>query len=116
MGVIVSCGVTVSTVDDLFGEADDDSEAGEDRDAYNDVAGWLIFVGIAGIISQVILLIFRLLYYFEAFSANFTVFAVIVSNHFNLFCDPTLKPSLHDMDKFHPLTLLNLSYITFCAT
>ena len=79
MGVIVSCEVTLSTVDGLFGEVDDDSEAGEDRDTYNGVAGWLIFVSIAGIISQVILMIFRLLYYCEAFPANFTVFAVIVS-------------------------------------
>ena len=85
MGVIISCGVTLSTVDDLFGEVDDDSEAAEDRDAYNAVAGWLIFVSIAGIISQVLLLVFRLLYYCEAFSANFTVFAVIVSSHFSSF-------------------------------
>ena len=85
MAVIVSCGITLSTVDDLFGEVDDDTDAGEDRDTYNGVAGWLIFVSIAGIISQTILLIFRLLYYCKAFSANFTVFAVIVSSHFNLF-------------------------------
>ena len=82
MGVLISCVTTLLTVDDLFGEADNDSEAGEDRDTYNAVAGWLIFVSIAGIISQVLLMVFCLLYYCEVFSANFTVFAVIVSNHY----------------------------------
>ena len=88
VGTLISCGVTLSTIDDtpLFDDdvTDEDSEIAEDRDAYRAVASWLIFVSIAGIISQVLLLVFRLLYYCEAFSANFTVFTVIVSSHFNL--------------------------------
>ena len=89
VGTLISCGVTLSTIDDtiIFDDNfnDDDPELAEDRDAYRAVAGWLIFVSIAGIISQVLLLVFRLLYYCEAFSANFTVFTVIVSSHFSSF-------------------------------
>ena len=89
VGTLISCGVTLSTIDDtiIFDDNfnDNDSELAEDRDAYRAVAGWLTFVSTAGIISQVLLLVFHLLYYCEVFSTNFTVFAVIVSIYFSSF-------------------------------
>ena len=57
----------------------DDTEAGWDRNRYRAVAGWLVFVGIAGIITQVIFAIFCGLYYDEAIISQFVIFGVVVS-------------------------------------
>ena len=91
LGVLIACGVALNRIDDLFSDdIDDDSQAGQDRDQYRGVAGWLLFVAIGGIIVQGVMFIFRLLYYVEVITSQFIIFGVVVSYIFkvaqNYFC------------------------------
>jgi len=45
---------------------------------YRAVAGFMVFVGIAGIITQVIFTIIRALFYGEVITSQFTVFGILV--------------------------------------
>ena len=72
--------ITITNINEIFGDdIPDDTEAGRDRNRYRAVAGWLVFVGIAGIITQVIFAIFRGLYYGEAILSQFVIFGVVIS-------------------------------------
>ena len=62
-------------------EFDEDSEAAEDRDRHTGVAGWLLAVGIAGIIVQIIMVIFRGLYFIEVIRSQFFLFGIIVRDN-----------------------------------
>lgn len=59
--------------------AANDSEAAKHRDAYRATAGPLLFVGIVGMVIQVIMAIVRALYYTETISAYFLLFGILVS-------------------------------------
>ena len=76
---MIACAVSLSAIDDAFGGADDDTDLADDRDRYNGAAGWLLFVAIAGIIIQIIMLIVRALYYGEVITSQFIVFGIVVS-------------------------------------
>ena len=92
LGVLVASAVTLSTIgewnfisDDIPDDIPvddiipDDSSARKDRDRYRSVAVGILSVSIAGIISQVIMLIIHALYYFEIIKCRFCIFTVIVS-------------------------------------
>ena len=74
---MIASAVTVSNINEIF--EDPEGEVEEDRNRYRAVAGFLVFVGIAGIITQAVLTIARALYYGEVITSQFTVFGIIVS-------------------------------------
>ena len=80
LGLLIASAVALNTIGDIFrDDTDDDSEVGQDRDQYRGVAGWLLFVAIAGIAVQVVMFIVRLLYYIEVISTQFMMFGIAVS-------------------------------------
>ena len=81
IGVLVTCTVTLSTITDIrfLNNAADDSENGEDRDRYRAVAWWLLAVAIVGIITQIILLVFRALFFKKIIISHFVIFGILVS-------------------------------------
>ena len=76
---MIASTATLSTIDDVFPVyiSGDDKE---DRDRYRCVAGWILFVSIAGMISQAIMLIIRLLYHLQHLKHQFLTFTIIVSS------------------------------------
>ena len=78
-GVLVASGVAISNINDLFEDAPSGSPAADDSDQYRGVAGWLLFVGIAGLVTQIIMAIIRGLYYGEAIASQFAIFGITVS-------------------------------------
>ena len=46
---------------------------------YRAVAGFMVFVGIAGIVTQVIFTIVRALYYGEVIISQFIIYGILVS-------------------------------------
>ena len=77
---MIASAVALSSIEDLYpDDIDEDSSAAEDRDRYRGVAGWLLFVGIAGIITQSVMVVVRGLYYTEIVKSQFMIFAVMVS-------------------------------------
>ena len=80
LGVLIASAITITSVNDIFDDdIPDDSDVGRDRDRYRAVAGWLLFVCIAGIITQVIFAIVRGLFYGEVIISQFIAFGVVVS-------------------------------------
>lgn len=80
LGVLIASAVALASIDDLYSDdIDEDSTAADDRDRYRAVAGWLLFVGIAGIITQGVMVIVRGLYYAEIVKSLFMTFVAIVS-------------------------------------
>ena len=77
------------TVNEIYGfdvnDFDDDAE--EDKNRYRGVAGWLLFVSIAGIISQIVLAIIQSLFYAEVIQKQYSIFRIVVRKY----CDK-LKP------------------------
>ena len=69
-----------STINDIgfLDNAPDDSEEAEDRDRYRAVAWWLLAVAFVGVITQIVLLIFRALF-FKKIISQFVVFGILVS-------------------------------------
>ena len=68
--------MSLSAIDDLDAHV---STAADDLDKYRAVAGWLIFVAIAGMATQIVMAIVRALYYGEAISSHAFVFGLMVS-------------------------------------
>ena len=79
LGVLIVSGAAIYYINDVFEDVDEDSTLADDRDKYEDVAGWLLFVGIAGLITQVIMAIIRGLYYGEVITSHFLIFGITVS-------------------------------------
>ena len=84
VGVLIACSAALSAISDIsfdheLAEYITGALAEEDRDRFIDVAGWLLFAGIAGIIIQTIMVILRGLYYIEAFKNRYVGYAVLVS-------------------------------------
>lgn len=52
----------------------------EDADSYRGAAGWLVFVGSAAIPYNILMVIFRILYFKSILKTYFILFALIVSN------------------------------------
>ena len=70
--------MTLSAIDGLHTSGiDKDSDDAKER--FRSVAGWLFFLGIAGIITQSILVIVRGLYYADIIKHYFLVFLILVS-------------------------------------
>ena len=80
-GVLIASGVAIANINDVFKNAQDDSDAADDRDKYRDVAGWLLFVGIAGLITEITIAIIRGLYYGEIIKSQFVIFGITVSTN-----------------------------------
>lgn len=81
-GVLVVSGIAVSTIDNLFSDIDDGTEASEDKTIYKGVAIALLFAASTGIVLQVVIIIIRGLYYVETIKYHFLVFSILVG--FNL--------------------------------
>ena len=79
LGVLIASGAAIYYINDVFEDVDEDSTLADDRDKYEDVAGWLVFVGIAGLITQIIMAIIRGLYYGEVITSHFLIFGITVS-------------------------------------
>ena len=80
-GVVVSSIVTLTTIHDIgfFINAPDGSIVGMDRDRFRAVAWWLLVIAIAGMITQITLLIFRVLFFKWIILSHFVTFGIIVS-------------------------------------
>ena len=81
---MIACSSALSAISDISFEHDivqniDGASGEEDRDRFRDVAGWLLFTGIAGIIIQVTMAIFRGLFYVEIIKNRYFLYAVLVS-------------------------------------
>ena len=74
---MIASAVTISTINDLVGDDSDSTSDVERR--YRGVAGWLVFLGVAGLIFEIIMAIFRGLYFGQVLSEGFVVFGVVVS-------------------------------------
>ena len=79
LGVLIASAVALSNIDSFFEDASEDSDFADDRDRYRGVAGWMLFVAIAGIVIQAVMTIVRALYYGEVITSQFNVFGIIVS-------------------------------------
>lgn len=95
---MIASAVTLSTINDLF--EDPEGEAADDEEQYRGVAGWLLFVGIAGLITQVIVIILRGLYYGEIIKAQFVAFAIVVSLIHSIVSRVTFLRGYKDYSKF----------------
>ena len=83
LGVLIASAVALSNIDAFFENFPEDSEFSDDRDRYRGVAGWMLFVGIAGIVVQAVMTIVRALYYGEIITSQFVAFGIAVS--FNMY-------------------------------
>ena len=83
LGVLIASAVALSNIDEFFEYVPDDTDAADDRDQYRGVAGWLLFVAIAGIVVQAVMTIVRAFYYGEVITSHFAVFGIVVS--FNMY-------------------------------
>ena len=72
--------MVLSTTDDIYpDELPKDSQFKDDRETYDGVTGWLLFVSINGITVQSIMVMVRVFYFAEIIKINFLVFAILVS-------------------------------------
>ena len=71
--VLVASAITISTLDDIVGDSDSTTD---EEQRYRGVAGWLVFLGVAGLIIEVIMVIFRALYFGQVISEGFVVFGM----------------------------------------
>ena len=94
-GILVASAVAISNINDIFEGAPDGSDAADDRDKYRGVAGWLLFVGIAGLITQVAMAIIRGLYYGEIVTSQFIIFGITVSINFYIIVYTQIKATSH---------------------
>ena len=79
LGNLIASAITISTLNDLFGDTDDRTVFSDEEAQYRGVAGWLMFVCMVGLIFQVIMVFFRALYFGEVMSAGFVGLGVVVS-------------------------------------
>ena len=79
LGILIASAVALSNINELYEDVPDDSDAADDRDQYRDVAGWLLFVAIVGMVVQIVMVIVRALYYGEVITNQFVAFGIIVS-------------------------------------
>lgn len=78
LGVLITSTVALSTIDLLYSGIDGDSEVATDRNRYRGVAGWLLLIGIAGMIVKVIMMIIWGLHSAKTSKYQFLVFSVLV--------------------------------------
>ena len=76
---MIASAITISTLDDIFGDNDDDRTISDEEARYRGVAGWLTFVGVVAMVFEVIMVIFRALYFGEVMSAGFVGLGAVVS-------------------------------------
>ena len=78
---MIASAITISTLNDLFGDADDRSSdtISDDEARYRGVAGWLVFIAVVGLIFEIIMVIFRGLYFGEVMTAGFVGLGAVVS-------------------------------------
>lgn len=79
---MISGAITISTIEnsEVFpDDLPDDSEAATDRNSYRGAAGWVIFVALVVIITQIIMVIFGGLFFGGIIKNNFAAFAIVVS-------------------------------------
>ena len=79
IAVLVASAITISTLDDVFDDVFEDIYSGYLERRYRGVAGWLVFLGVAGIIIEIVMVIFRGLYFGQFISERFVVFGIVVS-------------------------------------
>jgi len=90
LGVLIVSAITLSTINDiiLFDDPLEGSEYADDAARYRGMAWWLLFVGIAGLITQVIISVTHGLYHGKIIKTHFVTFAIAVScNAFYIMAD-----------------------------
>ena len=75
---MIASAITISTLNDLFGD-NEDRDISDEEAQYRGVAGWLIFVCVVGLVFEVIMVIFRGLYFGQVMEAGFVGLGVVVS-------------------------------------
>jgi len=75
LGVLIVSAITLATINDIFLY----SESASNEGRYRGVAGWLLFVGIAGLIVQAITSVLQGLYHGKIISTCFVAFTIAVS-------------------------------------
>ena len=77
---MIAAGITTATINDLFGEADDGGRSISDEEVrYRGVAGWMIFVGIAGLIFEVIMVLMHALISGQVMKSGIVTIGAVVS-------------------------------------
>ena len=79
LGILIASAVALNNIDEFFEDVEDDTDDADNRDQYRGVAGWLLFVAIAGIVVQIVMVIVRALYYVEVITNQFVAFGITVS-------------------------------------
>lgn len=71
LGNVIASAITLSTLNDLFGDTEDRTVVSDEEAQYRGVAGWLVFICVVGLIFEIIMVIFRALYFGQVMTAGF---------------------------------------------
>ena len=74
--VLVAAALTISTLDDIVGDSDSTTD---EEQRYRGVGGWLVFLGVAGLVVEIVMVIVRGLYYGQVISEGFVAYGIVVS-------------------------------------
>lgn len=81
---MIASAIVRSTIADIHNYTELTEQQKEDSNRCSAVAGWLLFIGAAGIIIMVTILIVRVLYFAEFLNARFALFGVLVRIHMDV--------------------------------
>ena len=97
LGVLIASVIAISNINDYFRGFPDDSTDADNRDKYRAVAGYLLSIGIAGLITQIIMTIIWGLYYGEVIISHFRIFGITVSINVYIMVYKQIKASNHSI-------------------
>lgn len=79
--IVICAAVASSSIDDLQGIREDGNREYHDSENYGAAAGWLIFVGVMGMVIEATIIIVRFLN-FSFINQKFLIFGLSVSPYF----------------------------------
>ena len=78
-GVLIAATIALSAINEVDDIANERSGEYEDADSYRGAAGWLVFVGSAAIVFDVVMISIQILYFKCTVKKYFTQYSIIVS-------------------------------------
>ena len=78
-GVLIAAAIALSAINEVDDIANERSGEYEDADSYRGAAGWLVFVGCAAIVFDVVMISIQILYFKCTVKKYFTQYSIIVS-------------------------------------
>ena len=76
---MIAAGVSIATINDLFGEPEDGDTISDEEARYRGVAGWMIFVGVAALVFEVIMVILYALLSGQVMKSGIVAVGAVVS-------------------------------------